>query len=360
MTTTTVTTTAATPTTATPTTAAPTTLADRAPTLLSLLAGYVGHRTVAMGLRTGLVAALADRPEGATPGELADALGFDDLYVGVWCRSAVAAGVCEREDDRYRLGEHMATLLLDTASPAHVGGVFTVMTQPEMFTRFEEVLPTGERLWWDGTPHDWINAVAGTGRPFYTRLVPGGLAQVPGLAARLADGGLIVDTACGTGTGVLRLAEHHPTCTVHGIDGDAYSISVARERAAGHPSGGRISFTHSPLEDMTIPGRAALVTNNISMHECRDIDEVTSRVRQALRPGGWFVISDFPFPDDDEGLRSVPGRIMTGVQYFEAQIGDQLVSPSTYRALLGQHGFSEVACQELSPVHVLTHGRLAA
>ena len=32
-----------------------TTLAETAPTVLSLIAGYVGHRTVAIGLRTGLV-----------------------------------------------------------------------------------------------------------------------------------------------------------------------------------------------------------------------------------------------------------------------------------------------------------------
>lgn len=79
----------------------------------------------------------------------------------------------------------MATLLLDTTSPAYVGEVFTVMEQPEMFDRFEQVLPTGERMWWDDTSHDWIAGVAGTGTPFYTRLVPGGLEKVPGLSDRL-------------------------------------------------------------------------------------------------------------------------------------------------------------------------------
>lgn len=344
--------------TTTTTTAAPTTtLADQAPVVLSLLAGYVGHRTVAMGLRTGLIAALADRPAGVTADDLAGALDFDDLYVAVWCRAAVAAGVCERDGDRFRLVDHMATLLLDTASPAHVGGVFEVMTRPEMFTRFEHALPTGERLWWDETPHDWINAVAGTGRPFYTRLVPGGLERVPGLATRLADGGLVVDTACGTGTGVLRLAEHYPNCTVHGIDGDAYSIDVARERVANHPHGDTTSFTHSALEEMVIEGPAALITNNISMHECRDVDAVVRNVLAGLEPGGWFVISDFPFPDTVEGLRALPGRIMSGIQFFEAQIDDQLVPRTWYDDLLDRHGFSDIGSATLTPLHALTWGR---
>ena len=40
------------------------------------------------------------------------------------------------------------------------------------------------------------------------------------------------------------------------------------------------------------------------------IDLVTGNVLAALEPGGWFVISDFPFPDTEEGLRSVPGQVM--------------------------------------------------
>jgi len=75
------------------------------------------------------------------------------VYTAVWCRAALAAGVCDRTDDRYRLAPHMATLLLDHRSPAYVGGVFTVMEQPEMFDRFERVMPSGERMWWDDTRH---------------------------------------------------------------------------------------------------------------------------------------------------------------------------------------------------------------
>ena len=42
------------------------------------------------------------------------------------------------------------------------------------------------------------------------RLVPGGLQQVPGLPERLAAGATVVDSACGTGIGLVRLAAHYP------------------------------------------------------------------------------------------------------------------------------------------------------
>jgi SAM-dependent methyltransferase len=108
---------------------------------------------------------------------------------------------------------------------------------------------------------------------------------------------------------------------------------------------------------MALEEPATLVVNNISMHECRDIDRVTENVRDALEPGGWFVISDFPFPDTDEGLRSTPGGIMSGIQFFEAQIDDQLLPRAAYDELLTRHGFTDLGTASLTPMHALTWGR---
>jgi hypothetical protein len=42
------------------------------------------------------------------------------------------------------------------------------------------------------------------------------------------------------------------------------------------------------------------------------------------------VISDFPFPDTEEGLGSAPGRVMGAIQFFEAQIDDHLLPRAYY------------------------------
>ena len=332
------------------------TVAQQAPILLGQIAGYVGHRTIAMGLRRGLVRAIADQP-GSTTGELAELLGLDPFYAAVWARSALAAGVLERAGEGYRLAPHLDTLLLDTASPAYVGGVFQVTEAAEMFSRFEAELASGERMWWNDTSPEWITAVSGTGTPFYTRLVPGGLGKVPGLAAELERGCRIVDTACGAGIGLARLAEHYPNCEILGVDGDQHSIDLARAHVAEAGLADRIELICSPLEEMPIDRPARLVTNNISMHECRDIDRVTANVRAALEPGGWFVISDFPFPDSDEALRTPAGRIMCGIQFFEAQIDDQLLPRASYDDLLTRHGFVDLGSAALTPMHAITWGR---
>jgi SAM-dependent methyltransferase len=325
--------------------------------LLPLAAGYVGHRTVALGLRRGLLAALADRPAGATADALADALGYDPFYVRVWSRAAVAAGVLDEDDGRLRLAPHMETLLLDRTSPAYTGALFRLLEHPEMFDGVEDDLDTGERSWWDEASPDFIDDVAASGRPFYVRLVPAGLERIPGLPQRLADGCRVLDTACGAGHGLVRLAETYPDATVVGADGDAHSLERARARCAEAGVDDRVSLVHTPLEQLDVDDEFDLVINNISMHECRDADRVTANVHDALAPGGWFVISDLPFPATDEGLRSLPGRVMTGIQYWEARIDDQLLPRHVYDELLSRHGFGDLGAFELTPFHAVTYGR---
>lgn len=325
--------------------------------LLPLAAGYVGHRTVALGLRRGLLAELADRTAGASADELADALGYDPFYVWVWCRAAVAAGILDEDDGRVRLAPHMETLLLDRNSPAYTGALFRLLEHPEMFDGVEDDLDTGERSWWDEASPDFIEDVAASGRPFYVRLIPDGLERIPDLQQRLEEGCRVLDTACGAGHGLLRLAGSYPRASVVGADGDAHSLEVARARCDEAGFDDRVSLVHTPLEELDAEDEFDLVINNISMHECRDADRVTANVHDALVPGGWFVISDLPFPATTEGLRSLPGRVMTGIQYWEARIDDQLVPRHVYDDLLSRHGFRDIGSFELTPFHAVTYGR---
>ena len=326
--------------------------------VLGHVAGYVGLRTIEIGLKHGLFEALAAHAVGLTPEQLAKEKSIDEFYAGVWCRAAYAAEVLESAGSgRYVLAPGMEQLLLDIDFPGYIGAIPEVMVQPEMFDQFSDRLPTGERTWWDRVGPEWISAVSGTGRSFYTRLVPGGLQRVPGLTERLSAGGDILELACGAGIGLARLATAFPNSGIAGLDGDAYSLSLATRLLTDQGLVDRTRLIESSVEDLDETDRYDAVINNISMHECRDIDRATANVHRALKPGGTFVISDFPFPVTEEGLRTVAGRIMTGIQYFEAQIEDQLLSVDDYITLLGKHGFREVDWFEITPVHAVVYGR---
>lgn len=245
----------------------------------------------------------------------------------------------------------MDKLLLDTDFPGYVGGIVAVFGQPEIFDKFDENLPSGKRTWWDEVSPEFIGAVSGTGRPFYNRVIPGGLSKIPGLVEKLEAGASVLELASGAGHGLAKWAGQYPNIALTGLDGDAYSITLAEATVAAAGHGDRVRFVKSTLEDFSEAEKYDLIFINISWHEARDIDLAAKNVRNALKPGGYFVISDFPFPADKEGLRTIPARVMSGIQYFEAQIGDQLVSTETFVQLLIDHGFEDVDSFIISPVH---------
>lgn len=327
---------------------------EQARALLGSAAGHIATRTIRMGLDHGLFEFIAEHGP-VSSADLAGGVGLDELYARVWCRSAFAAGVLEGHDaEAYTLAPHVDVLLLDETSPGYVGGLFKVLTEPELFDTFSENFESGERIWWDQTSPEWIAAVSETGGAFNTRFIPGGVSQVPGAEERLAAGSKVLELACGTGLGLVRLGSHYPNVDLVGLDGDAHSLRSARSRVDEAGMSDRVELIRSGMEDLDADAEYDAITINVSMHECRDIEKVTAAVHRALKPGGYFLNSDFPFPESGEGVRTVPGRIMSGVQFFEALIDDQLVSVGYYLDLYERHGFSETGVVELTPVHAIT------
>jgi ubiquinone/menaquinone biosynthesis C-methylase UbiE len=199
--------------------------------------------------------------------------------------------------------------------------------------------------------------VSETGRPFYNRLVPNGLSQIPGLPDVLAGNAKVLDLACGAGYGLQRLAETYPSVSLVGLDGDAYSLGKVKERMTELGIQGKVDLVESTLEDITAVEEYDAILINISMHECRDIEQVADRVLKALKPGGYFVISDFPFPATTAECRTVPARVLCGIQYFEALIGDQLMPTQAFVDLLNRHSYKNVSSFDVTPVHAITYGQ---
>ncbi len=325
--------------------------------LIIHVAGHIAFKTITIGQENGLFSALKRHTEGLTTKELAAIVEADEFYVGVWAQAAYAAELLEVDgQNRYTLAPHIGTLLLDSSHPGYVGGMPVVFSQSEILDDFSANLKSGNRIWWNDTSPEFIDAVSGTGKPFYTRLIPSGLDKVPGLVEKLNNGARVLELASGVGNGLVRFAKTFPNTTVIGVDGDAHSVDLAWERVKQEGVDSRVSLVQSTLENFIDEEGYDLVYINISMHECRDIDRVTENVKRSLKPGGVFVISDFPFPATHEGLRTPAARVLTGIQYFEAQIDDQLVPTAVFVDLLDRHGFGDVTAFDITPVHNLIFG----
>jgi ubiquinone/menaquinone biosynthesis C-methylase UbiE len=326
--------------------------------LLGHYAGYLATWTIELGLRAGLFAELAAHEDGAPADDLAERLGLDPLYTSVWCRSAYAAGLLELVDGRrYALAPHIATLLLDSDAPGYLGGIArTFVALRESFLDYRELLRTGRREWWSDFDPEWIAAVGDSGQAFYRRMLNLVIPRLPAVEARLQAGARVLDLACGTCNGPVKIARSYPRATVTGVDGDAYTLEQARANLERHGLMDRFELVHSPLEALALRDGYDVAVINISLHEARDIERVVANARRALRDGGTFLVSEFPFPETVEACRTLPAQIMCGIQFFEAHIGCQLLPTSRFVELLDKAGFREIGTIDVTPVHVVVHG----
>src|SRR5688500_3910182 len=109
-------------------------LAQQAGKILGPLSGVATTWALDLGLRLGMFQHLAGRPDGADADEVAEALDLDPRYTKVVLRAAYAGEILDQDGGRYRLAEHMATLLLDPDSPAYAAGaVHTLVALRETF-----------------------------------------------------------------------------------------------------------------------------------------------------------------------------------------------------------------------------------
>ena len=111
--------------------ASPEEIEQQAGKVLSQVAGYVGVRTMDIGLRLGLFEVIAKHGDGISSEALAKERGLDPLYTQVWCRAAYASEVLELAgEEKFVLAPHMDKLLLDKDFTGYIGGMPGVMVQP--------------------------------------------------------------------------------------------------------------------------------------------------------------------------------------------------------------------------------------
>lgn len=324
--------------------------------VLASYGGYVNTWTIELGLRMGLFEAIRNRP-GISTGDLAKALGYDPLYTIVWCNAAYSGGFLEESGGGFVLASHMDKVLLDKEFPMWAGGVAYVLTAlRDSMVSLREGFQTGERTWWDKTSIEFRKSVGLASYAFYVRLVNIALPQMPEVHAAFQGGADVLEMACGTCRGLGLMAKAYPKASFSGVDGDTETLELARAQLvkAGVDD---VQLAHSALEDIIFEEEFDVVLINVSLHEARDMKKVIRNAHRALKPGGWFVVSDFPFPERPEDLRTIPALLMCGIQYFEALIDDQLLPSSRYIAEMEEAGLRDIRTVELTPIHVVVYGK---
>lgn len=315
-----------------------------------LFAQILGHQATeiaAIGLRSGLFAAIADRP-GMTSLALAEALDLDDRYVAVWTRSAFAHGFLDRTaSDGFALAPQLEALLLDPTSPTYLGGTFRMESATDQdYRRFPSLMVTGQT--WPRSEHDpeMLQALAHGTTPDVVMVVDHVLPLLPSVLDRLHDGGAILEIGAGAGVHTLRYATTFPTSHLVALELDPPSIALARQRLDEAGVGDRVEIRHQDANELDDQGRFDLATMNLVLHETGEEDDwrnVIRRTFDALRPGGAIVVVELPYPDDIDSYRTNPvHRRLAGIQLHESVVGCGAITERQLVDLVGAAGFADV------------------
>lgn len=309
--------------------------------------GHQATEIAAIGLRSGLFAAIAGRP-GMTSLELAASADLDARYVSVWTRSAFAHGFLDRTPgDGFTLARHVGALLLDSASPNYLGGTFRMESATdEDYRRFPALMATGQT--WPRSEHDpeMLQALADGTTPDSVMLVDHVLPLLPTVLGRLHDGGVILEIGAGAGVHTLRYARTFRTCRVVGMETDLASIALARQRLDEAGVGERVEIRHQDANELDDQDSFDLATMNLVLHETggeEDWRNVLRRTFAALRPGGGIVVSELPYPDAIDSYRSNPvHRRLAAIQLHETVVGCGAITEHQLLDLVSAAGFADV------------------
>ncbi|MGH9534716.1 MAG: class I SAM-dependent methyltransferase [Terriglobales bacterium] len=258
------------------------------------LAAAIAGPLLYIGDRFGLFRLLADQGPMAVQ-TLAEKTGLNERYLREWSSAMVAADYLRYDPQQRTLAlpaEH-AAVLANEDSPLFVGGMSQML--PDHYRLLPQIMHAFQHG--GGVPYDQYSSdvFEGTERlfgPGYRNfLARQWLPAMPGVAERLAAGGLAGDVGCGRGRALLALAEAFPAARLVGWDNYAPNIAYANERARQAGCGDRLRFEVLASSDLPQDRQFDLIMTCDCLHDMVSPEACAQSIHGALKEDGvWFCI----------------------------------------------------------------------
>lgn len=169
-------------------------------------------------------------------------------------------------------------------------------------------------------------------------LSPGGPAEVARvIGAHDLSGKGVLDIGCGAGGIDVALVATHGAAYVTGIDVEDPVLARARAVVAAQRLGARIGLVKVAPGPLPFPpGTFDVVFSKDSIVHIPDKAALMAEVARVLKPGGWFLASDWLI-----GTETVSPAMRAYIAAEGLDFG--MATPARYREALAGTGFTEIA-----------------
>jgi len=293
---------------------------DQALKIYSWAAGAASLRMAYYGMRLGLFEAITKVERGLSLQELAEATGLDKRYVRAWVRGALAGELLEYDaaTDKLSMAPFMEALLLDDQDFQYMAGlVSNNAVESRLADRVGEAFRAGEGIPFAEYGQEMVETIHAFSKAAYELFLPTVLLpELPEVAQRLRNGGTILELGCGAGAGLVSLARAFPQCTVTGLDADATSIGLARDRIEAAGLAERVHAEEMRAEDLTSEDAFDFIYVQISLHEMDDPKTVLANARRALKDDGVLLITEIRGAEKLEDCTGSYNAVLSGIDLF--------------------------------------------
>ncbi|WP_162564331.1 MULTISPECIES: class I SAM-dependent methyltransferase [Microbacterium] len=262
--------------------------------------------TVELGRRLGLYSAI-DGAGIVTAPDVARLTGYGERQVREWLDQQAVAGLLEVDLDsprRYWIPRAHRAVLLDPTSPVHGAGLASMFAGvASTFDAVAESFSDDGAVAFAHFGAPVRHGLEAIHRPGYTHALAMWLEQLPDIASRLENGGVILDAGCGTGWSTVALARRFPLAQVIGVDLDGASIEEARRNAASAGVLDRVRFARADVGDQArlravVDQPADLVTVFLALHDMSDPQRALASLAAMVAPDGAVLVGEAKVDDE--------------------------------------------------------------
>jgi SAM-dependent methyltransferase len=269
---------------------------------------------------------------------LARELKVSERGLSILCRNLAMAGLLHKKGNRYRNSDLAATAL-NADNPAYRGSYLHLITNHwNDWLRLMESIRTGQPLDKDEPEEPDYR------RQFTWAMHHRTLETAPAVAGqlRLNAAKTLLDLGGGPGTYAMAFLAKNPG--LRATVGDRpEALEVAKEIAATHKAGGRLSYLPLDLLKDDIQGRFDVIwySNVLHIYSPRQNLNVFRRARAALADSGRLIIQD-AFLHDREGLYPEEASLFAVSMLLFTETGNTYSVADT-TAWLKEAGFASVS-----------------
>jgi ubiquinone/menaquinone biosynthesis C-methylase UbiE len=110
----------------------------------------------------------------------------------------------------------------------------------------------------------------------------------------------LIEVGCGRGGGLSHVAEYHQPETARGVDLDKRAVHFSNN----HYTNKALSFYHGDAQKLHFKNEEADAILNVeSSHRYPDMMAFLGEVKRILRPGGYFLYTDFRYDHEMDELK---------------------------------------------------------